>query len=212
MLHYLEVETFCSGEVLCEHILAGKTFDLLFLALESHEMNGLAVGKKIREELDEQRIQIVYLSDQDSCYKEIFDVRPMHCLSKPLEESKIITDIILGMKLSNVCGQVFTYKKGHAVCRAPLKKILYFEAQKRRIKMVTIDGEIEFYKNMHEVVQQVQKYRFFPIHKSFVVNYDHIVKLNSKEVEMSNQAIIPISRQMRKSIEEIRMRLIKEYI
>ena len=78
--------------------------------------------------------------------------------------------------------------------------------------MVTTEGEIQFYKNMHEVITEVEKHRFVPIHKSFVVNYDHIVKLNSKEVEMSNEAILPISRQMRKSIEEIRMCLLKEYV
>ena len=108
----LEVDTqvFYSGEELYKFLSKGEYFDLLFLDIELKLINGIEVGRKIREDLDNQTMQIVYISGKDNYYKDLFDVRPMHFLSKPFDEIEIIKDIRLALKLTNKLGG-FTYKR-----------------------------------------------------------------------------------------------------
>ena len=91
----INVEVFLSGEEFCKFLSDGEMFDLVFLDIELKQINGIEVGRRIREELKNEIIQIVYISALDSYYRALFDVRPMHFLHKPLEPEKIIKDIDL---------------------------------------------------------------------------------------------------------------------
>jgi DNA-binding LytR/AlgR family response regulator len=208
----LEVDTqvFYSGEELYKFLSKGEYFDLLFLDIELKLINGIEVGRKIREDLDNQTMQIVYISGKDNYYKDLFDVRPMHFLSKPFDEIEIIKDIRLALKLTNKLGGFFTYKKNQKKYRIAVKDILYFENVGRVVKMVTVDGEEYFYGKMEEVFKQVGKYHFLHIHKSYIVNYSYVTKFKYDEVTVSNQEVLPISQAKRKLIRELQIQYEKE--
>ena len=206
----IEIQVFCSGEEFQRFLDSGDGFDLLFLDIELQLINGVEVGRRIREELDNQTMQIVYISGKDSYYKELFDVRPMHFLHKPLDEADIIKDLRLAMKLSNKLGGIFIFKKGHEAYRKPVKDILYFESNNREVKVVTIDGEEIFYGKLEDVYEQVAKYHFMYIHKSYIVNYFFVTKFRYEDVTMSNLEVLPISQARRKTIRELQMKFEEE--
>lgn len=206
----VDVQVFDSGEELCQFMQRDKNFDLLFLDIELKLLNGIEVGKKIREEYDNQILQIVYISGKDSYFKDLFDVRPMHFLSKPLVKTDIIKDIKLAMKLADRLGGMFTYKKGHEIYRYPIKNILYFENNGREVNMVTVDGKEAFYSKLEEVYMQVAKYQFMYIHKSYIVNYSYVTKFKFEEVTMSNSVVLPISQARRRATRELQIQYEKE--
>ncbi|MEL7655907.1 MAG: LytTR family DNA-binding domain-containing protein, partial [Bacillota bacterium] len=150
----IETQVFYSGEELEKFLRSSESFDLIFLDIEMKMIDGIELGRKIREEFDDQIVQIVYVSGKDSYYRDLFDVRPMHFIQKPIDEDEIIRDLRLAIKLSEKLGGVFTYKKGHETYRMPVKNILYFESINREIKMVTTEGEEIFYGKLHEVYDQ----------------------------------------------------------
>ncbi|MDD3168005.1 MAG: LytTR family DNA-binding domain-containing protein [Eubacteriales bacterium] len=206
----IDTQVFYSGEELSRFLELEQSFDLIFLDIELKLINGIEVGKKIRDELDNQILQIVYISGKDSYFKDMFDVRPMHFLQKPFEEADIIKDVRLAMKLMEKLGGVFIYKKGHEIYRKPIKNILYFESNNREVKMVTRDGEETFYGKLDDVYQQVAKYHFMYIHKSYVVNYFFVMKFKYEEVTMSNDEVLPISQARRKATRELQVKFEKE--
>ena len=206
----IEIQVFYSGEELQRFLDSGDGFDLLFLDIELQFINGVEVGRRIREELDNQTMQIVYISGKDSYYKDLFDVRPMHFLQKPLDEADIIKDLRLAMKLSNKLGGIFIFKKGHEAYRKPVKDILYFESNNRAVKVVTIDGEEVFYGKLEDVYEQVAKYHFMYIHKSYIVNYFFVTKFRYEDVTMTNLEVLPISQARRKTIREMQMKFEEE--
>lgn len=208
----IETQVFYSGEELYKFLQKGQYFDLLFLDIELKLINGIEVGRKIRGELDNQIIQIVYISGKDSYYRDLFDVRPMHFLQKPIEEIEIIKDLRLAMKLIDKLDGVFTYKKGHETFKKAVKNILYFESANREVKMVTTEGEEKFYGKLEDVFDQVAKYHFIYIHKSYIVNYFYIMKFKYEEVTMSNSEELPISQARRKATRELQVRFEKEGI
>lgn len=200
------VEIFCSGEELFQNISKGEVYELIFLDIELVSMDGIEVGKRIREDIDDQLTQIVYISAKESYYRELFDIRPMHFLLKPLDKEKILSDVNLAMKLVNHNGKAFSYKLAHRTFRIPLKEIIYFEAKGRQVKMVTKTGAVQFYRSIGEIHQELSNSNFIYIHKSFVVNYSHIVEFGYKSVKMSNDEALPISQHKRKEVAEFQLR------
>ncbi len=199
-LETLEVETFSSGEELCKHMKTGEKFDLLFLDIELKLMNGIKVGKFIRNELKNEETFIVYISAKDNYYEQLFDIRPMHFLHKPLEAEKVIADIEKAIDLSARSAQSFTYKKTYELYKKEIKKILYFEAKGRQIRIVTTDGEDFFYGKIKEVYSRLEKYHFLFTHQSYLVNYAHIIMFTHSEITVSNNEVLPISRQKKEEV------------
>jgi DNA-binding LytR/AlgR family response regulator len=208
----IETQVFYSGEELCKFLAMGDGFDLIFLDIEMKMLNGVEVGRRIRQDMDNQITQIVYVSGKESYYRELFDVRPMHFIFKPIEAKEIIRDIKLAMKLSGKFSGIFKYKKGHEVNRIEVKKILYFESNNREIRVVTTENEETFYGKLSDVYKQVSKYNFMFIHKSYVVNYLFVTKFKYDEVTMSNSDVLPISQSRRKMIREMQIKFEKEGI
>lgn len=68
-LKSVEIEVFYSGKDLCEFIEKGHDFDLIFLDIEMDNLSGVEAGKIIREKLDNQAIQIVYVSGKENYRK-----------------------------------------------------------------------------------------------------------------------------------------------
>ena len=85
----METEFFYSGESLYNAIAKqGYIFDLILLDIELMMMNGVQVGQKIREELNNDIVQIVYISGKESYAMELFDIRPLNFLIKPVDRKK----------------------------------------------------------------------------------------------------------------------------
>lgn len=209
-LEMIYVEVFLSGEELCNHMKEGEFYDLIFLDIELKLMNGIDVGRVIREDMKNEIIQIVYISGKENYYLQLFDVRPMHFLLKPIDKKKLIKDIEKSMELTNKLAHFFTYKQGHNSCKREVKDILYFEANKRKVKMVCIDVEIVFYKSLKEIYEELRKYHFILIHQSYLVNSAYITEFGSKELRISNKDILPISRQRRKEVLDTLLKMEKE--
>jgi DNA-binding LytR/AlgR family response regulator len=58
----IDTQVFYSGEELIKFLEVGQSFDLIFLDIELKMINGIEVGRKIREEMDNQILQIIYIS------------------------------------------------------------------------------------------------------------------------------------------------------
>ncbi|HAX52771.1 MAG TPA: DNA-binding response regulator [Lachnospiraceae bacterium] len=206
----VEIQVFYSGEELYRFLERGQNFDLLFLDIELKLINGIEVGRKIRENLDNQIMQIVYISGKDSYYLDLFEVRPMHFLPKPIKAAEIIKDLRLAMKLTDKLGGIFIYKKSRETYRKAVKDILYFESLNREVKIVSTEGEDQFYGKLDNVFEQMAKYQFLYIHKSYIVNYFHVTKFKYEEVTMSNAVVLPISQSRRKETRELQIRYERE--
>lgn len=202
----IETEVFYSGEELYNYIKGGNYFDLLFLDIELHKLNGIELGKKIREEMKNEITQIVYISSKENYAMELFDVRPLNFLIKPVKDKEIIQMINKTMELLNRLDYYFTYKQGHNTFRKSIKDIIYFESDNRQVKMVTSADEITFYGTLPEIYSQLCPYKFFSIHKSYLVNYYHVAEFHYDKLIMSNSHILPISQSRRRNVRKLQLK------
>ena len=208
----LEVDVYFSGEEFHQYLREGTYYDMVFLDIEMRKLNGIELGKKIRNELRNETVQIVYISGKDSYAMDLFEVRPMNFLVKPIRADRIVSVLEKGVELSNKLNHTFQYKQGHNIVKIEIKDILYFESKGRKIRMVTLDGEDIFYGALADIHERVEGYGFFFCHKSYLVNYQHILKFEFDKLIVKKSIVLPISQQKRKIVRQMQMKLEMEEV
>ena len=166
-------------------------YDLIFLDIEfaNEEINGVEVGQLIRNAHQNNKVSIVYISWEKKYSMQLFEIRPLNFLVKPLEYDKIEHTIRTFLKIAGVLSGELTYKKGHNIFKVQIKDIIYLENQNRKIIVYLVDGrKEEFYGSLKEVYhEQLIKLDFLFIHASYVVNYDYVTVIKYSQLFLTNQ-------------------------
>ncbi len=197
-----EIYVFNTGEELCDLLINGSRFDIIFLDIELCEINGVEVGKKIRNELNDELTQIIYISAKDSYAMELFDIRPLNFLVKPLKREKIESVLKTAKKIMLSSNQYYEYKIGNVNFNILISDILYFESSGRKVKIILNDDIKEYYGKLSEVEEKIKDNDFFFIHKSYFINYNHVIEYAYEYVKMSNNEVLGISQNNRKAVRE----------
>lgn len=147
--------------------------------------------------MQNDEIDIIYVSGKEDCYLKLFDVRPMHFLKKPFTKESIYNELREWLRLREKETSMFSYKIGKDTFFQKINDIMYFEIVDRKIKMVTKSFETSFYGNINQIEKELDKFYFVSVHKSYLINMEKIKKYGNTKVIMDNEKIIPISRSKR---------------
>ena len=96
--------------------------------------------------------------------------------------------------------ETFNFKAGHNYYKIPFSDILYFCSNGRKINIVTLKKEYEFYGSLDNIYSEVKNKKFLFAHKSFLVNFKYIRKYQYEQLTMSDNKIIPVSQSRRKAV------------
>jgi len=202
-----EIDVYLTGEALCAKMEAGAHYDLIFLDIEfaKSAINGVEVGKLIRETYKNYMVSIVYMSWKMKYSMQLFDICPLNFLVKPLDYEKVESVVKTYLNITGMWSQNFSYKIGHNTHKVPIKDIMYLESDTRKLILHLADGtKKEFYGVLKKIYQeQLQKYDFLLVHASYAVNYDYIGAKKYDEIILMNGVVLPISRQKIKETREI---------
>lgn len=198
----IETEVFYSGETFYGSIQEHCPYDLIFLDIQLLEMDGVQVGRQIREQLGNDKISIVYISAKETYAMSLFQVRPLDFLIKPLTKEKVVATLEQFLRLSEAGKNEFYYHAGKSVCRLYLDEIRYFACNGRKVEIYTGSGQREFYGAMREVWGQVEGKGFWIIHKSYIVNTAFVSVYHYDSVQMTDGTRLLISQRYRKAIKQ----------
>ena len=202
-----EIDVYFAGVELCKNMETGTKYDLIFLDIEfaKDEVNGVEVGRLIRETQNNHMVSIVYISWEQKYSMQLFDIRPLNFLIKPLEYEKIEQVVKTYLKIAGSQWGDFTYKIGFDIVKVPIRDILYLESSDRKLILHLTGGRTEeFYGTLKELYrEQLQGLDFLFIHAAYVVNYDYIATLRFNELTLTDHKIsLPISRNKGKEVRE----------
>lgn len=201
-LHGINIKTeiFYTGSSVLEYISWNRNVDLLFLDIMLPDQKGDQIGKIIREEFQNEELQIVYISAKEKYAMQLFKTRPFDFLIKPFGKDMIVDVFEKYRKLSEKHPQFFEYKVGKRMEKILFSKIMYFMCAQRKICIVTENQEIYFYGSMKELRKQLGADVFWSVHASFIVNIRYVKQFKEKEIVMCNNFIIPISNAYKKEV------------
>ena len=195
------IDVYSSGIELCKE-MSETEYQLVFLDVEMPEKNGVEIGRYIREELKNEKIQIAYISSKEESAMSLFELRPINFLIKPLRMEQIEKVIDKYIVVSEIHNYFFEWQKGKEHYKIPMDKINYFEISGRKIHMLAENMQDEFYGSIEEINDRLNKEKFLFIHKSTIVNYDYVKKISYEQVEMVDGRVFSISQSRRKSIKK----------
>ncbi|MCL1882731.1 MAG: LytTR family DNA-binding domain-containing protein [Defluviitaleaceae bacterium] len=204
---YNEIDVYYTGEELCAKMEEGAHYDLIFLDIEfaKNAINGVEVGKLIRETYRNDLVSIVFISWEMKYSMQLFDIRPLHFLVKPFNYAKIEQAVMTHLRIAGLWSGEFSYKVGHNSHKVQIKDIVYLQSDKRKLILHLSNGRNEeFYGTLKEVYQeQLKRFDFIFIHASCVVNYDYIAIAKYDEmVLIDGITSLQISQPKRKAVKE----------
>lgn len=200
------LETFIwhTGEELCR-ALAETDLDLLFLDIELVTTSGIEVGRYIRNELENHEIAIAYISLKSSYAMELFKLRPIDFLIKPIQYEDVAEIIEESLKLYRRNKLIFEYHAKGIYGKVQYKDILYFSSDNKKINIMTPASVITFNGRLRDILEQLPD-NFIQIHQSYIMNLDHMLSCTYDSVTMPGDVVLNISQPYRK---EVRRRILE---
>lgn len=195
----VEVEVWYSGEGILHDLGNGIHLDLIFLDIELVQKDGISVGKFIRNDMEDIQTHIVYISSKQSYAMQLFKIQPLDFLVKPVSDGQIKEVLVRSIRQKQSLGSCFEYQKGGVVSRVPTKDIIYFTSMDKKIRLVTKDGEEEFYGKLKNILEELPT-DFMMIHQSYIINQLYVGEYSYDSVKMSDGTILSISKPYRKDI------------
>lgn len=203
----IQMEYFTNGERLIDCLEKDKTVDMIFLDIKFEESNGIEIGNCIREKLNNENVQIVYISSYQQYAMQLFQVRPFDFLIKPFDDQQLINVFEKYKKIYKDKVDFFEYKIRKHVEHIPISEICYFMCEKRKIYIVTKYGKITYYGKMKELHESICNTNFWSVHNSFIINVNYVKRFKDSEIIMSDDVAIPISHTYKKAVREKIMNL-----
>jgi len=202
-----DIDVFINGEELCRRMETGAHYDLIFLDIEfaKDEINGVEVGRLIREAYQNNNVSIVYISREKDYAFQLFEIRPINFLIKPLEHEVLEKTVKTYLQIVGLWSSEFSYTVGRDTRKVKVKDITHIESSDRKLILHFADGRTdEFYGSLKEVYQeQLRKFDFLFIHASYVVNFDCISSISYSQLSLRGSPTpLPISQNRRNEIRE----------
>lgn len=147
-----------------------------------------------------ESIPLIFLTSQydQRTLNLAIEANPYGYLTKPVRKETLWTSIEAAYKLFNSRKpekptlELFDGKSIHYIA---IKDILFIKADHVYINVNLIDGQVLFSrKSLKQIINELDYNSFVQCHRSYLVNRIHIKQRNLKNIVLSNDQIIPISK------------------
>ncbi len=205
----ISVKQFNSAEELLKSLEEKESFEILFLDIEMKGMDGIALGKKLREKA--YRILIVYVSGYDKYLRQLFEIEPFRFCSKPVDENELFD--ILDKAIARIrirSRETFRFQYGKNVVNLLCADISYLESSGRKIIVHSVNGVYEYYDKLDHAEHELAGRRFVRIHKAYLINMDYVEAFQYEKVALRDGTILNISEKNRARVRSIFWDYLKE--
>lgn len=195
-----EVENYTDSAVLYQEIKKGKSADIYILDMLMPKRTGIDLGRQIRN--CGSKSIIIYLTSSDDYALDAYGVHAIRYLLKPIEEKKFFEALDYGVSLLGQkakTGSVYLIKTKDGLVQTTYSEIEYIENAGRKLEVHLIGGNILksifIRRSFEEEIDRLAEERnFLQVHKSFVVNLDHVKQLGTGVMIMESGRQIPVSK------------------
>ena len=181
-----------------------ENYRLVFLDIDMPELNGLEVGKQLKE--FNPQTDIIYLSQREDL---VFDTLVLHPFGF-IRKSKIIQDFAHVLELfvntslnTQSENKKITISSKTGTISADIDSIMYIEGNKNYQTFYLKDGNIfDARVLMSDLESKLTDHGFIRVHKGYLVNYLFVRQIGTNEVTLTNNKVLPLSNKRKDEIME----------
>lgn len=186
------IELFRSGESFHFHWLEDSSYDILLLDIQMNKLNGIQLAKLIREK--DNYIQIIFITAISDYMQEGYDVDAINYLIKPIDEEKLKKCLNKAVNKRNTNLKSILIESNGVIERINEDSIMYVEIRDHQLYIYNREQIINIRKTLGEMEEILSRDEFIKPHRSYLVSLKYIKRINTKEIILKNNSVIPISR------------------
>lgn len=167
-------------------------YDIVMMDIELNDgINGVELAKMIRK--SNKDIKIIFLSNYNRYLLDGYKAKADLYLLKPIQQS------LFNQEMMEIVSDAIYHTKGIIDERLSQTKIyfsdiLYIEMLSRKLNLHFLDGRIiSCYDTLIKWLDLLKECPFAQIHRSFVVNMEHIIKFEKKSITLKNNETLQIT-------------------
>lgn len=201
--HYLiaDIVLFESGrQFLCQQENTVK-FDIVFMDINMDEMDGIETAMQIRS--FHSQTYVVLVTAFIDYALEGYKVNAIRYIMKDTIDYAVgesMDAILEKMELRQIS---YDFLQGRR--KLNVDNILYVESKKHKVLFFYMESELmcyEIYDKLDHIEEELEKYSFLRIHKSYLVNLKHLRKINNYEAVLDTGETLPVPRLRFQSVKE----------
>ena len=158
--------------------------DILFLDIEMPGMNGIYVGNELKRA--NNNIIIFIVTSYSEYLDEAMRFHVFRYLSKPLDKQRFFRNMKDAVDLYNTITIKIPVETKQGMHTLPASSVIAIEAQGRKITVHTTLCDFESIHNMQYWLELLPKNCFFQTHRSFIINFEHVIDFDHNLVHMSD--------------------------
>ncbi|MGP1589381.1 MAG: LytR/AlgR family response regulator transcription factor [Oribacterium sp.] len=189
------IEPFNDSSRLLDTILSGKQYDVLFLDIVMPGVDGFELCRQLRAR--EAETLVIFISSKEELVFQSFAVQPFNFLRKNYVHEELpaaAREILQRLRRQRFHQLTLREPASGRVFTLPLKDILYVEAQLRYSHIRLRQEELNIRLPFREMEDTLLPLGFLKVHRSYLVNYRCIHRIDRQELSLSDGSRIPISR------------------
>ncbi len=186
-----ELSLFTNGTDLLKKQTEGPGFEIIFLDVEMSSINGIELGKRLRD--IDYGVVLIFVTAHPKYAVNSFECRPFYYLLKPCSVEKLSEVLNKAKEFVMRDREYQLIKKGKDTRRIPLSSILYVEYARRHVLYHLTDSIIETVDNMDNACRELENRGFFRVHQAFLVNLEKIERFEIYDVFLENGDKVPVS-------------------
>lgn len=169
----------------------GAVFDVVFLDIDMPGLDGISLAKLLTAQ--EPAPAILFLSNKDELVFRALQVRPLRFLRKTYFEAEI--DDAVGAVLRHLQRSAnVVFQDGKDLYQFPLEDIRYAEVLNQTLTVVLAQERVSFRYTISAAEELLAPAGFLRIHKSYLVNYRAIARIQKDHVLLTDGQRLPLSK------------------
>lgn len=162
-----------------------KIFDIFVLDIEIGEDNGLEVAKYIRSK--DQTAYLIFMTSYMEYSIEAYECETYRYILKKQMDDKLVPAILnLCEKIESKEQNFYVIENQYYAEKIMEHDILYLYKESKYTYFVLQDGTKRVRKSLSNVKKELRMNLFAAIDKSIVVNLEHVMSLDNREITMRN--------------------------
>ena len=188
--HTVTLSPFLSAEDFLFHYTEQNDFDILLLDIEMGNMDGVTLAKRLR--LENETLQIVFITGYSDNISEGYEVAALHYLMKPVNMEKFFSVLDRAAEKLHKNERVLHFELAGEMLRIPLYQIRYIDVQ---LNYATIHAkeDITLKKSLNDLASLLDE-RFYRVGRSAIVNLTCISKVTKTDIQLNDGSVIPLPR------------------
>ena len=173
-----------------------QPYQLILLDIEMRGIDGIETAKRLRKLLPD--CYIIFITSHDEFALTGYEVAAFRYLVKPVQPEKL-TEAISAVRAELSDHITLHVEDGPVEALLRVKDIYYIEAQDKRVRVVLKDTAFSDRRGIDEIERALAGEDFFRVHRSYLINFRYVARLDKNEILLVSGEQIPLSRLRKKA-------------